>query len=92
MRPDPEVVEAVLNWKAPKLDTQLMIFLGFANYYREFIKGYTDKIYPMQQLMRNKGKKNSIGLMKHKFHLRTLKVNFARHRFPACHWRRGYLC
>ena len=34
-----------------------MSFLGFANYYREFIKGYADKIYPMQQLMRHKGKK-----------------------------------
>ena len=32
-------------------------FLGFANYYREFIKGYADKVYPMQRLMRNKGKK-----------------------------------
>ena len=34
MRPDPEAVEAVLTWKAPKTDTQLMSFLGFANYYR----------------------------------------------------------
>ena len=34
-----------------------MSFLGFANYYREFIKGYADKVYPMQKLMRNKGKK-----------------------------------
>ena len=43
--------------KAPRTDTELMSFLGFANYYREFIKGYADKVYPMQQLMRNKGKK-----------------------------------
>ena len=57
VRPDPEVVDAVLTWKAPKTDTQLMSFLGFANYYREFVKGYADKIYPMQQLMRIKGKK-----------------------------------
>ena len=57
VRPDPVAVEAVLTWKAPKTDTQPMSFLGFANYYREFIKGYADKIYPMQQLMRNKGKK-----------------------------------
>ena len=57
MRPDPEAVEAVLTWKAPKTDTQLMSFLVFANYYREFIKGYADKIYPMQRLMRNNGKK-----------------------------------
>ena len=57
VRPDPEAVEVVLTWKAPKTDTQLMSFLGFANYYREFIKGYAVKIYPMQRLMRNKGKK-----------------------------------
>ena len=55
-RPDPEAVEAVLTWKAPRMDTQLMNFLGFANYYREFIKGYADKVYAMQKLMRNKGK------------------------------------
>ena len=57
MRPDPEAVEAVLTWKAPRTDTQLLSFLGFANYYREFIKGYADKVYPMQKLMCNKGKK-----------------------------------
>ena len=57
VRPDPEAVEAVLTWKAPRTDTQLMSFLGFANYYREFIKGYADKVYPIEKLMRNKGKK-----------------------------------
>ena len=57
VRPDPKAVEAVLTSKAPKTDRQLTSFLGFANYYREFIKGYADKIYPMQQLMRNEGKK-----------------------------------
>ena len=57
IRPDPDAVEAVLTWKSPKTEHHLMSFLGFANYYREFIKGYADKIYPMQQLMRHKGKK-----------------------------------
>ena len=57
VRPDPEAVEAVLTWKAPRTDTQLLSFLGFANYYCEFIKGYADKVYPMQKLMRNKRKK-----------------------------------
>ena len=33
MRPDPEAVEAVLTWKAPRTDAQLMSFLGFANFY-----------------------------------------------------------
>ena len=57
IRPDPDALEAVLTWKSPKTEHQLMSFLGFANYYREFIKGYADKVYPMQQLMRRKGKK-----------------------------------
>ena len=34
-----------------------MSFLGFANFHRELIKGYADKVYPMQQLMTHKGKK-----------------------------------
>ena len=50
-------VEAVLTWKSPTTEHQLMSFLGFANFYREFIKGYTDKVYPMQKLMRYKGRK-----------------------------------
>ena len=57
VRPDPEAVEAVLTRKAPRTDTQLLSFLGFANYYREFIKGYADKVYPMQKLIPNKRKK-----------------------------------
>ena len=40
IRPDPDAVEAVLTWKSPKTEHQLMSFLGFASYYREFIKGY----------------------------------------------------
>ena len=91
VRPDPEAVEALLTCKAPKTDTQLMSFLGFANYYREFVKGYAHKIHPMQQLMRNKGK-NSLGLMRHKFYLKTLNVNFARHQSSVCQQRRGCLC
>ena len=57
VRPNPEAVEAVLLWKAPRRDTQFMSFLGFANFYRDFVKGYANKVYPMQRLMRNKGKK-----------------------------------
>ena len=56
IREDPDAVEAVLTWKSPKTEHQLMSFLGFASYYREFIKGYAANFYPMQQLMRHKGK------------------------------------
>ena len=57
VRPDPGAVESVLTWKAPKTDTQFTSFLGFANYNRKFIKAYAEKVYAIQKLMRNKGKK-----------------------------------
>ena len=34
-----------------------LMLIGSANNYREFIKGHADKVYPMQQLMRHKGKR-----------------------------------
>ena len=69
IRPDPDAVDAVLPWKSLKTEHQLMSFLGFANYYRESIKCYADKEYPMQQLMRHKGK-NSRGITRQKSHFK----------------------
>ena len=91
VRPDPEAVEAALTWKAPKTDTRLMSPLGFANYYREFNKGYVDKIYPMQKLTRIKGK-NSVGLKRLRSPLRISRANFGRLRSSACRQKRGCLC
>ena len=46
IRSDPDAVEAVLIW-SPKTEHELMSFRGSANYYRKFIKGYADKVYPI---------------------------------------------
>ena len=35
-------VEAILNWLEPKSLKEVQSFLGFANYYRKFIKGYKE--------------------------------------------------
>ena len=48
IRPDPDAVKAVLTWKSPKTEHQLMSFLDFAKYDREFINGYADKVNPMR--------------------------------------------
>ena len=53
--PDPDAVEAVLTWKTPKMEHQLMSFLGFAAIIGNSLNA--EKVYPMQQLMRQKGKK-----------------------------------
>ena len=57
VRPDPDAVESMLRWKAPRTYTRSMSFVGFAIFYQEFRKEYADQVYPMQQLMRNKGRK-----------------------------------
>ena len=57
IRPDQDAFEAFLLWKSPKTERQLMSFLGSAIYCRKLIKGYADKVLPMQQLMRHNGKK-----------------------------------
>ena len=66
-----------------------MSFLGFADYYREFIKEYADKVYPMQKLMRNKGKevrmerRSSSHLREHK--AGTVRSVSARHAYREGH-------
>ena len=86
IRPDTDAVEAVLTWKSPKTEHQLMSFLGFANFYREFIKGYADKVYPMQQLMRHKGKKFTWNNLKSKM----ASPSWTRKRTKVFHSRDGW--
>uniref|UniRef100_A0A3Q2PR12 DUF4939 domain-containing protein n=1 Tax=Fundulus heteroclitus TaxID=8078 RepID=A0A3Q2PR12_FUNHE len=39
VRSDPEKIKAVLDWPVPETRKQLQRFLGFANFYRQFIRG-----------------------------------------------------
>ena len=43
---DPDSVKAVLKWEVPHNKREVSGFLGLANYYREFIMGYTIKVAP----------------------------------------------
>jgi hypothetical protein len=47
---DPEKVRAVTAWDAPKTRRQLQRFLGFANFYRRFIKAYSTLAAPLVHL------------------------------------------
>lgn len=47
---DPSKVEAVKNCPVPKNHKQLQRFLGFANFYRRFIKSYSSIAFPLHQL------------------------------------------
>ena len=37
IKPDPKAVVKLRDWEVPRNKTEMQSFLGFANYYREFI-------------------------------------------------------
>ena len=48
--------ETVQNWPTPKTVTELRSFLGFASYYRRFIKGFTKIAGPLHDLVNESSK------------------------------------
>uniref|UniRef100_A0A8C7ZML9 Gypsy retrotransposon integrase-like protein 1 n=1 Tax=Oryzias sinensis TaxID=183150 RepID=A0A8C7ZML9_9TELE len=50
IRPDPAKVSAVANWEPPESRKQLQRFLGFANFYRRFIRDYSSIAAPLTKL------------------------------------------
>jgi hypothetical protein len=49
IRMDPAKVEAVLSWPTPKTVKEVQAFMGFANFYRRFIKGYSAVAKPLTE-------------------------------------------
>ena len=45
-------VKAILDWPVPKLVKDIQKFLGLANYYRRFIKGFAKMARPLHELTR----------------------------------------
>ncbi|KAK3539891.1 hypothetical protein QTP70_015770, partial [Hemibagrus guttatus] len=50
-------VQAVTEWPAPTSVRELQRFLGFANFYRRFIRNYSSVAGPLTSLLRGKPKK-----------------------------------
>ena len=48
--PDPEKLKAVDSWSPPRTITEIRRFLGFANYFRRFIKDYASLARPLEEL------------------------------------------
>jgi hypothetical protein len=53
---DPSKVQEILDWKSPKLVTQICSFLGLAGYYRRFIPNFSKIAKPMTQLLEKEAK------------------------------------
>ena len=53
---DPEKVASLLDWPTPQSVKEVQSFLGFANFYRRFIDGYSTMACPLTSLTRKGAK------------------------------------
>ena len=51
IRPSPRLLEAIAQIKAPSTVTEVRSFLGLVGYYRRFVKKFSDKAAPLNQLL-----------------------------------------
>lgn len=54
---DPKKVEAIKNWPLPSKNNELHSFICFANYYRKFIRNFSETVLPLEKLIQRKGSK-----------------------------------
>ena len=52
--PDPDRLEVIYNYEAPKNQKQLQQILGFCNYYRRFVMNHNNFITPFRELLKKK--------------------------------------
>ena len=56
---DPKKVNIIIEWKTPCYIKDVQSFLGFANFYRRFIKGYSKIAAPLVNLTKTQPPKGS---------------------------------
>ena len=47
---DPSKVRTIIDWQTPSSVRDVQCFLGFANFYRKFIKNYSKIVMPLTEL------------------------------------------
>lgn len=52
VRMDPKKVESVTSWPTPRSPHDVRMFLGLANFYRRFIKGFSQLAAPLTRLLK----------------------------------------
>ena len=50
IKPDPKAVATLRDWEVPRNKTEMQSFLGFANYYREFIAWHAKLVAPLHAI------------------------------------------
>ena len=49
---DPVKLKGITDWPTPTTVKQVRSFLGFGNYYRKFIHGYSNLTQPLNELLK----------------------------------------
>ena len=57
---DSKKIDAIVQWKEPRCTKDVQAFLGFANFYRKFISGYSRIAAPLTNLTHTEQKKNFV--------------------------------
>lgn len=52
IKPDPEKISKILDWKLPTNQKEIKQFLGLSGYYRRFIKDYAKIVKPMTKFLK----------------------------------------
>ena len=78
LKMDPSKTKAVVSWPTLSNRKELQRFLGFANFYRRFIRGFSSTIRPLT------ARSHSSGHRKLRQHLRTSRPGSPRHLSWSC--------
>jgi hypothetical protein len=49
---DPAKLKGILDWPAPKTVKEVQSFIGFGNFYRCFVKGFSHLAHPLHNLLK----------------------------------------
>ena len=49
---DPDRIAIIVDWPTPKSQHDILVFLGFANFYRRFMEAYSRVVLPLTNLLR----------------------------------------
>ena len=52
IRPNPKLVQDIIDWDCPKSLLELQAFLGLCNYYRRFVKSFSQICSPLHELQK----------------------------------------
>jgi hypothetical protein len=52
MRMDPDKIKAILEWPTPTTVKEIQSFYGLANYYRQYVSHFSNKVRPLVELFK----------------------------------------